>query len=276
MSAQAASSLDAARIAGEVIAAIDSARQIPPFTARDPDFDVAQAYAVTAELRKRRIQRGEKQTGRKIGFTNRNIWNEYNVRTPIWGDMYDTTVRDLAASGHISVAQFADPRIEPEIAFKLSADIGPGIDEQGLCNAIEWVAHGFEIVQSIFPDWRFQGADTIAANGFHAALLLGPHQPIAGLHAANLLDTFANFDVTLFCNGKVVDRGKGSNVLGSPLSALHHLVDVLAHDAVNPPLRAGEIITTGTLTRAFPVAAGQVWTTRIDGLALEGLKLAIV
>lgn len=276
MDAQAASNLNAAGIAGEVIAAIDSTGQISPFTTRDPGFDVAQAYAVTAELRKRRIQRGERQTGRKIGFTNRNIWDEYNVRAPIWGDMYDTTVHDLVASGHISVAQFAEPRIEPEIAFKLSADIGPGIDEEGLCNAIEWVAHGFEIVQSIFPGWRFQEADTIAANGFHAALLLGPHQPIAGLHATNLLDTLANFDVTLFCDGKVVDRGKGSNVLGSPLSALRHLVDVLARDAVNPPLRAGEIITTGTLTRAFPVAAGQVWTTRIDGLALDGLKLAMV
>ena len=53
----------------------------------------------------------------------------------------------------------------------------------------------------------------------------------------------------------------------------HHLIDVLEMDPFNPPLRAGEIITTGTLTRAFPVAAGETWTTTIEGIALEGVTL---
>ena len=81
----------------------------------------------------------------------------------------------------------------------------------------------------------------------------------------------ASFTVDLVCDGTVVDQGRAANVLGGPLTALRHLVDLLASDAVNPPLGAGEIVTTGTLTRVPPVAPGQTWTTVVAGLALEGI-----
>ena len=64
--------------------------------------------------------------------------------------------------------------------------------------------------------------------------------------------------------------------LDSPLSALRHLVDVLDMDPFNPPLRAGEIVTTGTLTRAFPIAAGETWSTQLEGIALEGATVKFV
>ena len=51
---------------------------------------------------------------------------------------------------------------------------------------------------------------------------------------------------------------------------------MLAADPVNPPLAAGEIVTTGTLTRAFPVAAGEEWTTPLTGIPLEGARLGFV
>ena len=69
----------------------------------------------------------------------------------------------------------------------------------------------------------------------------------------------------------VVDHGVATNVLGGPVSALRHLVDLLARDQVNPPLAAGEIVTTGTLTRALPVSGGETWTTELTGVALNGI-----
>jgi len=74
-------------------------------------------------------------------------------------------------------------------------------------------------------------------------------------------------------NGTIVDQGWASNVLGGPLSALRHLVEVLDNDPVNPPLAGGEIVTTGTLTRAFPVAPGETWTTKPKGVALDGVAI---
>jgi 2-oxo-3-hexenedioate decarboxylase len=84
------------------------------------------------------------------------------------------------------------------------------------------------------------------------------------------------FSIELYRNGELVDRGCGANVLDGPLSALRHLVGLLAEDPVNPPLAAGEIVSTGTLTRAFPVKPGETWQTRLSGIPLEGATLRFV
>jgi 2-oxo-3-hexenedioate decarboxylase len=62
-------------------------------------------------------------------------------------------------------------------------------------------------------------------------------------------------------------------VLDSPLLALRHLIKVLVNDSHNPQLRAGEIISTGTLTLAMPVSAGDTWTTKVSGIPLEEITL---
>jgi 2-oxo-3-hexenedioate decarboxylase len=67
-----------------------------------------------------------------------------------------------------------------------------------------------------------------------------------------------------------MDKGHALNVLEGPLSTIRYVMDLLARDPFNPPLAAGEIISTGTLTRALPVKAGESWTTRLKGIALEG------
>lgn len=265
---------DAAAIAAEILAARDGARQIEPLTDRVPGFDVSQAYAVTAALRARRVARGERPVGRKIGFTNPAIWDQYGVRAPIWGDMYDTTVRDLPPDGaSVSLAGFCEPQIEPEIAVGFAAAPRPGMDERAILGCVGWVAHGFEIVDSLFPGWRFAAADTIAAGGLHGLLLLGPRCPVAAGSGTDWAAALASFEITLARDGGTVDRGRGANVIGSPLMALRHLVELLACDEANPPLAAGEIVTTGTLTRAFRIAPGENWTTRIDGLPMPGLSV---
>jgi hypothetical protein len=82
----------------------------------------------------------------------------------------------------------------------------------------------------------------------------------------------ASFDIELYCDGGT-DRGHSSNVLGGPLSAVRHLLERPWRDPDNPPLAAGEIVTSGTLTRALPVKAGETWTTKLKGIGLEGVSL---
>jgi 2-oxo-3-hexenedioate decarboxylase len=258
-------------IGAEALAALDSGHQIAPFSSRLSAFDLDDAYRVTAVIRQMRETRGEMPVGRKIGFTNRTIWAEYGIYGPMWGYVYDCTVHNLADIGDtFSLISFAEPRIEPEIVFKLAMAPTPGTDEAGLLACIEWIAHGFEIVQSIFPEWKFSAPDTVAAFGLHGALLIGPRHSIAG-HCAEWSRTLSSFEINLKRQGTIVDRGRATNLLGGPLSALRHLVDLLACDSVNPPLAAGEIVTTGTLTRAFPVSAGETWTTELSGVALDGI-----
>lgn len=262
-------------IAAEVLAAFDSGRSIAPFSARPGSFGLDDAYTVTAALRRLRRARGEIPVGRKIGFTNRAIWPQYGVATPIWGDMFSTTVHSLKADNNrFSLAGFIEPRIEPEIIFKLAAAPDLTMDESDLLGCIEWIGHGFEIVQSVYPGWRFSAADSVAAGGLHGAFLLGPTIARDRVASGDLKEVLARFKIELLRGGSVIDRGCGADVLDGPLSALRHVVDMLAHDKFNPPLHAGELVTTGTLTAAFPIAAGETWTTMLSGIPLVGLSVS--
>jgi 2-oxo-3-hexenedioate decarboxylase len=260
-------------VAAEAFDLLDTSRQVAPFSSRIPRFDLDDAYRVTAAVRQMRETRGEIPLGRKIGFTNRTIWDEYQIGAPMWGYIYNRTVRDLADLGTtVSLAGLAEPRIEPEIIFGLAMAPEPGMDERALLGCIDWVAHGFELVQSIFPQWEFTLPDTVAAYGLHGMLLVGPRHTLVE-HGGDWLGNLSTFGIDLTRDGTVIDQGRAANVLGGPLSALRHLVEVLGSDPVNPPLAAGEIVTTGTLTRAFPVAAGETWRTELSGIALDGIAI---
>ncbi|GLS30304.1 2-oxo-3-hexenedioate decarboxylase [Mesorhizobium albiziae] len=261
-------------IASEVLAALDSKRQVEPFTARFDHFGSDDAYRVATVLRNMRIARGEKPAGRKIGFTNRNIWAEYAVDRPLWGYVYATTLHDIHPGSSIKASHLPEPRIEPEIVLGLGRDIGPETTLPELAKSVEWVAHGFEVVQSIYPGWRFAVADCIADGGLHGALFVGPKLQVND--HAGLASALSGLTVALSRNGEIVDNGRGANVLDGPIQALGHLVGVLATDSFNPSLRKGEVITTGTLTRAFPISPGERWSTTLTGFDLPGLSVDIV
>ena len=264
--------LDIKTIADEVVASLACHSQIPTFTSRPGGLTLAQAYRVTPLLRGAFEARGERITGRKIGFTNREMWKVYGVQSPIWGYTTDRTTHELADMPALRIKDFVEPRIEPEIMFGLKAAPLPGMSEAALLDCIEWASLGYEVVQSIFPDWKFAAPDTVAANGVHGALIIGTRHAIAP-RTTEWVHELAAFRVDLFCNGELSQRGSGSLVLDSPLSALRHLVELLANDPHNPPLRAGDIISTGTLTLAMPVAAGQRWTATVSEIPLEEITL---
>jgi 2-keto-4-pentenoate hydratase len=259
-------------IAAEAFAALGNAAQIPPFSLRPQGLSVDDAYRVTPLVRQMYEASGARPLGRKIGFTNRTIWAQYGVDAPIWGYVFDRTVHDLVTVQALPLAPFSEPRIEPEIVFGLADAPSLQMDETALMSCIRWSALGFEIVQSIFPGWKFSAADTIAANGVHGALLIGPRYPVPP-RAGEWQRTLSAFEIDLNCNGQLIDRGQAENVLSGPLSALRHLVGLLESDPVNPPLAAGEIVSTGTLTRAMPVASGEAWSATPKGIALDAIEL---
>jgi 2-keto-4-pentenoate hydratase len=260
--------VDVEAIAREVIVALASRSQIATFSSRPGGLTLEQAYRVPPLLRSALEARGERITGRKIGFTNREMWKVYGVDSPVWGYATSRTTHTLSDTPVVPIAELCEPRIEPEIMFGLGAPPAPDMGDSELIDCVEWVALGYEIVQSIFPGWKFTGADTVAANGVHGLLLVGRRHPIAPRNAEWLRE-LAAFEVELCRNGEVVQRGGGALVLESPLLALQHLVKVLAKDPNNPPLVAGDIISTGTLTLPMPVNAGESWTTRVTGIPLE-------
>ncbi len=269
---RAAEASDIAAIARDAIAAIANHRQIPPFSSQPGGLTLADSYRVTPLLREAFEARGETIVGRKIGFTNREMWKVYGAKAPVWGYVTNRTTHDLALTPTQRIADFVEPRIEPEIMFGMKSAPAPDMDELALLDCIDWVSFGYEVVQSIFPGWKFQASDTVAANGVHGALLIGARHAI-GPGKMQWLHKFATFQVELACAGKPTQHGGGALVLDSPLLALRHLVQLLAHDPHNPPVGAGEIISTGTLTLAMAVRAGDAWTARASGIPLEEISL---
>ena len=265
-----------ADIAREVLSALDDCRQIAPFTARDGGLETRSAQSVARELARLRDARGLHKVGRKIGFTNRGIWPEYNVWAPIWGDMWDATVHDVVAGQEVSIGHLPQPRIEPEIVIGLEDDLEPGMDAAAIAERIGWVAHGFEIVQSVFPDWRFRAADCIADGALHGMLLIGPRRPVLQTQRSALPPALAALTISLGRDGVEMDRGLGTNVLDGPVQALAHLVAALAEDQDEPPVRAGDMISTGTITRALPIAPGERWQTIVGNYDLPGMDVAFV
>ncbi len=262
-------------IATELLDALDRTALIQPFTDRLPAFDEAAAYHVNAELHRRRVARGEKPIGRKIGFTNRTIWPEYGVYTPMWAHVYDTTVTFFeGTSGTLKIGHLAQPRIEPEILLHFMSSPTGAQTEAEILSCIDWIAHSVEIVQSHFPDWKFKAADTAAAFGLHGALIVGPKHPVAELGTPEeLIAKLRTFTIELSRNGEVRATGGGFNVLDSPLLAFAHLLTVLKWLPQFEPVQAGEIVTTGTLTAALPIQPGETWSTHLAGLALDGLRI---
>lgn len=247
----------------EILAqAFATGQQIAPFSDTDPDFDLSAGYAVQHALTALRMAAGARKVGVKVGFTNTQIWEEFGIYAPVHAPVFDTTL----ASGTVNIGRFMEPKIEPEVAFRLRDTPEVGMDDAALLTCIEAAAPAFEIVQSAYPGWRFKAPDSVASGGMHAALVVGEWVPVD----QGWLEPLRAFSVTIRCDGADQDQGVAGNLLGEgPLAVLRHLVSLDSAD----PLPPGAIVSTGTITRALPIEAGQNWEAVFEGLPLSPLAV---
>ena len=255
--------------ADRLFAAFHGNMQVPPLTeGLLPHLTLEEGYRIASDIHARRLSNGDRPVGRKIGFTNRNIWPIYNVDAPVWGWMYDHGVSDIPADSVIPLPALPEPRIEPEIVFGFKASPSPDMDLDALSDCIDWVAHGVEIVISLYPNWRFTAPDSVAAMAMHGALWIGDR-----LEATpDRLNALEHSNLTL-TGPDETHTGSGADVLGGPLQALHFLLGQIERMPGAGPIQAGESVTTGTLTDARPIAAGETWSTRFDTPLLKGVTV---
>ena len=230
---------------------------------------LSQAYEAALAVREARTAEGDVPVGYKVGFTNRSIWPRYEVYAPIWGTVWQGTVTQVAPgapnAGVLSLNGLCEPRIEPEIVFCLRDAPPPDCTADQLVASLDWVAHGFEIVHTHFAHWKFTAAQAVADAGLHGLLLVGQRIKLpAGAATGDLIQELAGLRVRLYGDGLLKDEGKGANVLDGPVQALLHFVRELRATPGAPALKAGDLVTTGTLTDAHPVQTGQTWHTEIE------------
>ena len=258
--------MDKTIIADEISKAISQTQQIVPFSKRGIFLSLQDAYDVAGLVKESLGLPPE--IGKKIGFTNRNIWDVYNVNEPIWGPITSKSVSFTETSFQkIDLSQFCEPRIEPEVVICLREKPRHSDEDLNIC--IDWIAPGFEIVDSIYPNWSFALPDTIASGGLHGCLIVGKK-----LFVNNDVERdLADLKVRLFKDASFEEEGTGANVLDGPVSAVRYLHKSLAGIKNQVLLSSGNIITTGTMTDAKPVFPGEKWTGKFEGIIESDLSV---
>ena len=208
--------------------------------------------------------------GRKIGFTNRYIWPNYNVYKPMWGVMTNQTVEYCSIDrATVSLSKLCEPQIESEIVVGLSKALTRNPSIAGIVSCIKWIAPGIEIVDSIYRNWDFALNDTIACGGLHGRLIIGQKLD----PQKNLDQSLNNLKVTLPLDGKIIEIGRGAKVMDGPNFALKYLQREIAKNQAEAELKSGDIVTTGTLIDANPIFADQVWTAEFHDLKIIPLEI---
>lgn len=259
-------------LAADLLRAWDAGTLIEPLPSRR-GLDLPAAYGVADRLIALREARGERRVGWKIGFTNRTIWQRYGVHAPIWAPVWAGTLVGIDdADTSVSLAGLSQPRIEPEVVFGFRKPPAPDLGADALLDCIEWVAHGFEIVHTHCAGWRFDAAaDTVADFALHGRLVIGPRVSVR--EWPTIAADLAALRISLHCDGRDIDAGAGHNVLDGPLHALVAWLRAMAQTTPQWRVQAGEFVTTGTLTDAWPLAPGQHWHTSLSEPRLSSLSL---
>ena len=224
-----------------------SCEPVAAFTGRFPDMTNEDAYRIQLAGMHMRLRDGHVIVGKKIGLTSKAMQAMFNVYEPDYGYITD---RMVALEGEaLSLSTLITPKIEPEIAFILGSDLkGPGITINAALQATAGVMPAFEVIDSRFEDWKIKIQDSIADGASIGRIIL-----------SGALVPVADFDLrytglVLEKNGEIVATAAGAAVLGHPANAVVWLANKLA--GYGQFLKAGDIIMSGSLTAACPVAAG--------------------
>ncbi|MGB0384419.1 MAG: 2-keto-4-pentenoate hydratase [Ardenticatenaceae bacterium] len=263
------------RLVDLALDAKDNQRIIEPPSRGEVGFGLDEAYQVYAALDRRLRGRGYEAVGRKIGFTNPVLWEEFRIDRPIWAYVYDQTCQ-FADTGEVEVAldTMVTPRIEPELVLKVNDRIlSVGNEPEALIEAVDWIAIGFELVECHYPNWVCTAADTLADFVLHGKLIIGKRLQLDTASMGQICKQLETFAVELRRNGELIATGLGSHTLGSPLKALSYLRQVLDSQSWAEPLQPNELITTGSLTSVPYIKPGEEWSVDVSGLALQPLVM---
>jgi 2-oxopent-4-enoate/cis-2-oxohex-4-enoate hydratase len=226
---------------------------------------VDDAYAVQQHNVARRIARGERLVGRKVGITSKAVMEWLGVDQPDFGALLDTMAVD--DGGTCKVSSLIAPRVEGEVAFVLARDLDdPRTTAVDVVDATAWIAASIEIIDSRVKDWKIKLADTIADNASSARFVVSSTK--ASLQGLDL----PLVGCALRKNGRVASSGAGAACLGNPVNAVAWLARTLA--ARGTPLKAGDVVLSGALCPVVPVAAGDVVELDVAGVGRCSVRFA--
>ncbi|KAA0873504.1 2-oxopent-4-enoate hydratase [Nitrincola tapanii] len=248
----------------ELYEAMVQRQALRPLTERFSDITIEDAYHISLRMLERRLAAGERVIGKKIGVTSKAVQNMLNVHQPDFGYLTDRMAFSQGEEMPIS-ERLMQPRAEGEIAFILKKDLlGPGITHADVLAATECVMPCFEVVDSRIENWQIKIQDTIADNASCGLFVLGDRA--VDPRKVDL----ATCGMVVEKNGSVISTGAGAAALGSPVNCVTWLANTLGHFGI--PLKAGEVILSGSLVPLEPVQAGDFMSVSIGGIGQASVR----
>jgi 2-oxo-3-hexenedioate decarboxylase len=245
-------------IAQELDDAMLNARPVPQ---RSEPLTLAQAYDIQRASIARRVARGERRIGMKMGFTSRAKMAQMGLSEMIWGRLTDAMLID--AGGSAPRARFVHPRVEPEVAFLLKRPLAGRVDAMTALAAVEAVAPALELIDSRYVDFKFSLTDVIADNSSSSGLVIGPWADPSG--------DLSNLGLVLEIDGEPRQIGSTAAILGNPLYSLVAAARLVADSGER--LEAGHIVMAGGATAAEALQAGNHVRLRIERLGSVAFTL---
>ncbi|NLU80805.1 4-oxalocrotonate decarboxylase [Micromonospora sp. HNM0581] len=228
--------------------------------AAETGLDVDTAYAVQTALVQRRLDRGERLVGLKMGLTSKAKMAQVGVDEVIWGRLTDAM--RVPDGGPVDVTNFIHPRVEPEVAFLLDRLPEPGEPVGDFTGAVRAVAPAIELIDSRYANFTFSLPDVIADNTSAGAFVIGPWSAVP--------DGLDNLGVLLEIDGRLAQVGSTAAILGDPRRALDEGIRLAGRHGVR--LREGWIFLAGAATAAVPLRAGVHVRAVVEKLGVASLR----
>ncbi|MCD9033965.1 fumarylacetoacetate hydrolase family protein [Luteimonas sp. Y-2-2-4F] len=251
-------STDIAALAERLDGAAFNATATPQLEA---PISLADAYAVQRASIERRLARGERRVGIKMGFTSRAKMLQMGVSDLIWGRLTDGML--VEDGGSVALSRYVHPRVEPEIAFLIARPLAGRVTLPQALAAVEAVAPALEIIDSRYEDFRFSLTDVVADNSSSSGFVVGPW--------ASPRTDLSNLGLVLSFDGRPQAFGSTAAILGHPLRSLVSAARVIAEagDALSP----GDIVLAGGATAASALVAGTFVSLDMQSLGRCGFHV---
>ena len=225
-------------------------------------FSETDAYAIQKASIDRRIARGEKLVGIKMGFTSEAKMKQMGVHDMIWGLLTDEML--IPNHGEISFDKFIHPRAEPELCFLTKKVIDRQITRDEIPEFIEGVAPAIEIIDSRYQNFKFSLEDVIADNCSSAGLVIGKWYTI---------DTpIGDLNMDLKFGEEIVQSGSSAAILGDPWKSLLAATRLAAQYGLTIPI--GSFIMAGAATPAMYLEVGKTVSAVVENLGEVGFRIS--
>jgi 2-keto-4-pentenoate hydratase len=237
----------------------------PPVRHDIGEGNIAAAYRIQNANARRRIAGGAALVGFKVGMTSAAVQQQLGYFEPNFGHLFGD--HEFQHGDSIPKGTLIQPRGEGEIAFVLGKDLEQeSVRVSDVIRSIEYAVCSIEVLDSRIVGWDIGPADSIADNGSGGAHVLGtfPHKitdcdlVLCGMVARR--------------NGEIASLGVGAASMTNPLLAVRWLAEKLAR--TDRPLRAGDVVLSGSLGPIVTLTPGDVFEVEIGGLGTVCVHLA--